>query len=126
MALKHTRVELDLITDQDAYLMIENANRGGITSISTRYSKTNNPLVDDFSPTQPTTYITYLDANNLYGAAQSEPLPIGDFRFLTPDKLSTFDVMSIPEDSPTGYIVECDLKYPDGLHDLHSDYPLAP
>ena len=62
------------------YLMIENSIRGGISTISNRYSQANNPLLEDFKPSEPTTYITYLDANNLYGSAQSEPLPVGDFQ----------------------------------------------
>ena len=70
MALKHTRVELDLITDSEMYLMIENSIRGGIATISNRYSKANNPLFENYDLSQPTTFITYLDANNLYGSAQ--------------------------------------------------------
>ena len=126
MALKHTQAELDLISDPEMYLMIENSIRGGISTISNRYSKSNNPLLEDFDPSEPTTYITYLDANNLYGSAQSEPLPVGDFKFLTSDEISNLDLVSIPEDSPTGYIIQCDLDYPPHLHDTHSDYPLAP
>jgi len=126
MALKHTKVELDLITDPEAYLMIENSIRRGISTISNRYSKANNPLVEDFDPSTPTTFITYLDANNLYGAAQSEPLPVGDFKFLTADEISQLNLMTITDDSPTGYIIDCDLEYPAHLHDRHSDYPLAP
>ena len=126
MALKHTQAELELITDPEIYLMFENAIRGGFATISNRYSKANNPLVENFDPTKPTTFITYLDANNLYGAAQSEPLPVGDFKFLTPDEISQLDLLNIDEDSPTGYVIDCDLHYPAELHDKHSDYPLAP
>ena len=78
MALKHTGAKLDLITDPEIYLMIENNIRGGIATILNRYSKANNPLVEGYDPSKPTTFITYLDANNLYGSAQSEPLPVGD------------------------------------------------
>jgi len=67
--------------------MIKNSIRGGLTTISNSYSKTNNFLLEDFDPEQPTIYITYLDANNLYGQAQSEFLPVGDFRFLDRDKI---------------------------------------
>jgi len=67
-----------------------------------------------------------LDANNLYGTSQSESLPVGDFRFLTEEEISDFKLESVPQDSPTGYIISCDLEYPDYLHELHSDYPLAP
>ena len=46
--------------------------------------------------------------------------------FLSNDEISHFDLMNIPVDSDTGYIIECDLTYPESLHQLHSDYPLAP
>jgi len=126
MALKHTGIELDLITDPEMYLMLENSIRGGISTITNRYSKANNPLVDDYDPSKPTTYITYLDENNLYGFAMSQPLPVGDFKFLTPDEIAALDITSISEDSPTGYVLDCDLQYPLHLHDTHFDYPLAP
>jgi len=60
------------------------------------------------------------------GGAMSQPLPVGNFRFLSQEEISDFDVMKIPTHGDTGYIVECDLKYPSELHDLHSDYPMAP
>ena len=60
MALKCTGVELELLTDPDQYLMVEGAIRGGISTISTRYGKANNPLIEGFDPSQPTKYITDL------------------------------------------------------------------
>ena len=63
-------------------------------------------------------FITYLDANNLYGWAMSQYFPYSGF--------NRFDVNLIGENSPIGYILEVDLKYPDELHELHNDYPLAP
>ena len=125
-AMKFTGVTLDLITDPDAYLLIENHMRGGMATISHRHAVANNPSVEGYDPRKPTSYITYLDANNLYGDAMSNPLPIGKFHFLPMSEIDTFDLLSIPPDSNTGYIVECDLTYPDHLHPLHSDYPLAP
>ena len=128
-ALKHTQAELDLITDPNIYLMIENSMRGGIAVISKRHALANNPYVEGYDESQPTSYITYLDANNLYGYSQSESLPVGDFRFLSEEEISKFDTKflnSIPSDSSTGYILECDLSYPPDLHDLHADYPMAP
>jgi len=130
MALKHTKVELDLTEEEDMYLMVESGIRGEISTISNRYSKANNPHVEGYDPQKPTTFITYLDANILYGASQSETSPVGDFRFLIPEEMCQLDfeknIHSIPENSPTGYIIKCDLKYPDELHPIHSDYPLAP
>jgi len=55
-----------------------------------------------------------------------EPLPVGNFRFLHEDQLKAFQLDQVAEDSDTGYIVECDLEYPEALHSKHSDYPLAP
>ena len=86
--------------------MIENSMRGGIAVISKRHALAN---VEGYDESQPTSYITYLDANNLYGYAQSEPLPVGDFRFLSEEEISKFDTKflnSVSSDSPTGYILE--------------------
>ena len=106
-------------------MTFENSIRGGISTISNRYARANNPLLDDYDLSKPTTYITYLDANNLYGAVQSEMLTVGDFHLLTLEEISEFEIENIPQDSPTGYVVECDLDYPPNLHEDHSDYPLA-
>jgi len=73
--MKYTHAKLDLITDPDMYLMVENNMRGGIATISHRHAQANNPLVEGYEPSKPTSYITHLDANNLYGTAMSEPLP---------------------------------------------------
>jgi len=116
-AMKYTGVELDLITDPDMYLMIENNMKGGIATISHRHALANNPLVVGYDWEKPHSYITYLDANNLYGTAMSKPLPVEKFRFLSEDEIAEFDSLSIPLDGDTGYIVECDLTYPDELYD---------
>ena len=68
----------------------------------------------------------YLDANNLYGWAMSQPLPTGEFDWLNEEEIANLDIMQIPDNSEEGYILEVDLKYPKELHDLHNDYPLAP
>jgi len=124
--LKMTGVELELFTDPDMYLFIEDGLRGGISMISNRYAKANNPYIQNYDPSLPNNYITYLDANNLYGWAMSQPLPTHDFAWLTDEEIEEFDVTEIPEDSEDGYILEVDLEYPQELHDSHSDYPLAP
>ena len=75
-------------------------------------------------PKKSSTFISYLDMNNLYSWAMSEYLPYGGFKWLK--SVDEFDVMSINEKSPTGYFLEADLKYSDKLHELHNDYPLYP
>ena len=79
--------------------------------------------MSDYDPEKPSTFITYLDKNNLYGWSMSEYLPYEQFKWLK--NVDELDVMSINEKSDVGYILEVDLKYPDKLHELHNDYPLA-
>jgi len=110
MVLKHTDAELDLITDPQAYIMIENNMRGGIATISKRYACANNHLLADFDPSKENKFITYLDANSLYATAQCEPLPVGKFRFLSDEQAAEFDFETIAPDGPTGYVIECDLE----------------
>ena len=80
--------------------------------------------MNDYNSEELSTFITYLDKNNLYGWAMSEYLPYGEFRWVK--NVDGFDVMSISEKSDTGYFLEVNLEYPDELHELHNDYPLAP
>ena len=79
--------------------------------------------MNDHDPKKQSTFISYLDINNLYGRAMSEDLPYEGFKRLT--NVDEFDVMSINEKSLIGYLLEADLEYYDKLHELHNDYPLA-
>jgi hypothetical protein len=124
--LKMTEVELELLTDPDMYLFVEEGLRGGISVISNRFSRTNNPYVPDYDPDQETSYVMYLDVNNLYGWAMSHHLPTGEFNWLTEEEISNFDIMHIADGSEEGYVLEVDLRYPKELYDVHNDYPLAP
>ena len=94
--------------------------RGGISYIAKRYAKANNKYMKDYDPKKPSKFITYLDMNNLYGWAMSEYLPYGGFKWLK--NIDGLDVDSVSEKSAIGYFLEVDLKYPDELHELHSDY----
>ena len=80
--------------------------------------------MNDCDPEKPSAFITYLDMNNLHDWAMSKYLPYGEFEWL--ENVDKFDINSINEKSDTGYILEIDLEYPDELHNLHNDYPLAP
>ena len=124
--LKMTGIQLELLTDPDMHLFVERGIRGGISTISNRYSRANNPYLPSHDPVKPSKYITFLDANNLYGWAMSAPLPTHGFTWLSKDDIQRLDILQIADDSPEGYILDVDLGYPAHLHDLHNDYPLAP
>ena len=125
MLLK-TGVEIEPLKEQDMYEMIEHGLRGGMCQVSHKEVKANNKhMGEDFDETKPSNYITYLDANNLYGLAMSQKLPIGEIKWAK--KLpTTRTVQEWHDDDNFAYILEVDLEYPEHLHDLHSDYPLAP
>ena len=117
--LKMTGVKLELLSDIDMLLMVEKGIRGGVSMITNRYGKANNKYMGDkFNPSEPSKYLTYLDANNLYGAAMSMKLPTHGFKWMNKYELNNLENYSC--------ILEVDLEYPKELHDLHNDYPLAP
>jgi hypothetical protein len=122
-ALKMTKIELELLTDIDKVLFIESGIRGGISCVQKKYAKANNELSTDYDKSKPTSYIAYVDANNLYGYAMSQYLPEKNFEW---EENLYRDWINIPDDNDEGWILEVDLKYPKKLHDIHKDYPLAP
>ena len=122
--LKMTGIKLEKISDIDQYLFIEKGTREGISYIAKRYAKANNKYLNDYNSEEPSTFIFYLDKNNLYGWTMSEYLPYGEFNWVK--NVDELDVVSINEKSDIGYFLEVDLDYPDELHELHNDYPLAP
>ena len=124
--LKETKQELQLLHDYDMLMMFEKGIRGGITHISKRYSEANNKYMENYDPNKPSKFITYLDANNLYGWAMSKKLPTHGFKWVK--DISTEKVLNLLEKRITnrGYIFEVDLVYPKEFWDSHNDYPLAP
>ena len=117
--LKMTGINLELITDIDMQLFIEKGLRGGISYIAHRHAKANNKFIKNYDPDKQSSYIMYLDANNLYGWAMSKPLPYRNFRWVESNNV-------IPKRRGIGHIYDVDLEYPEELHDLHNDYPCAP
>ena len=102
-------------SDPDKYMFFEQGMRGGVSYINKRYSEASKNK-----------HILYLDMNNLYGCAMRQYLPISNFKWVKNiDKIEQ-KLMNIKNNSSTGYVLEVDLEYPQKLHDIHNDYPLAP
>ena len=133
--LKKTNIELELLTDYDMLLMLEGGIRGGICHSVHRYTKANNKYMKNYNNNEQSSYIQYLDANNLYGWAMSKKLPVNGFKWLDNDKtaepsakhvINEEFIKNYNENDKKGYILEVDVKYPKKLHNLHSDLPFLP
>ena len=124
--LKMTDIKLELMTDVHMFQFIERGLRGGVSYIANRYGKSNNKYMKTYDEKAPSKYITYLDANNLYGWAMSQFLRTGNFRWMTEKQIDKIDLAKYKENSNKGLILEVDLEYPEELHNLHNDYPLGP
>ena len=123
--LKMTNIKLELTTDIDMFHFIEKGMRGGVSYIANRYGKANNKYMKEYDEKAPSKYIMYLDANNLYGWAMSQYLPTGNFKWMSDKEIKRIDLGKYKADGKKGLILEVDLEYPQELHDLHNDYPLA-
>ena len=130
--LKETGQYLELLSNYDMLMMFEQGIRGGISHISKRYGEANNKYMKDYNPDVESTFLQYLDANNLYGWAMSQQLPTHGFKWMK--DLTVEKVMEILDKTNhsmsnlgrKGYIFEVDLEYPSKLWESHNDYPLAP
>ena len=118
--LKKTGIRSELLLDPDMLLMFERGIRG-ITQSVHRWAAANNPYMgSEYDPNSPTKYLQYLDANNLYGWAMSQPLPTRGFRWVDihPDEIS-----ELVNSKDTGYLLEVDIAYPRELHNHHNNIP---
>ena len=103
---------------------VEKGIRGGMCNAIYRYAKANNKYMKKYDKNTESLYLEYLDANNLYGSAMSQKLPIDGFKQIEENALSKFDekfIKNYDENSNKGYILEVDVEYPKNLHKLHRD-----
>ena len=125
--LKKTKVELELLTDIDMLLMVEKGTRGEICQAIHRYAKVNNKYMKNYDKNNESSNIEYLDANNLYGWAMSQKLPVNSFKWA--EKLSRFNEIFIKnynENSDIRHFFEVHIDYPKELFNLRKYLPFLP
>ena len=111
--LKKAKLELKLWTDYVMLLLVGNGVRGGICQASHRYAKANNKYLSNYNEEIDSSDIAYLDANNLYGWAMSQKLPVNDFKWVkNVSKFNEDFIKKYEENSNTGYFLEVDVEYP--------------
>ena len=121
--LKKKNVNLELLTDVDMLLMTEAGIRGGMSQSVHRYAKANNKYMKNYDKRIESSYLMYLDENNLYGSAVSKKLPVNGFKW--ENDLSTFNenfIKSYNENSDVGYFLEVYIEYPKQLWSFIKTY----
>ena len=129
--LKVCNAEIELLTNREHLEVAENPIRGGISSVfAKRKFEANNkyrPNYNSSQKPQKQTFGFFIDANHLYvGIMEQFGLPSKSFVLKREGEVDLQEILNTPNDSPVGYVLEVDLHYPDDLHDLHTDFPLAP
>ena len=107
--LKTTKVKLKLLTDYNMLLMVEKGIRGGICQATHKYAKANKKYIKNYDKNNESSYIPHSDANNLYGWAMSQKLPVNGFKWVEKSRLSEFNevfIKEFDEDSNTGYFLK--------------------
>ena len=108
-------------------MVVEKGIRGGICHVLHRYAKANNKHMNNLDKNTTSSYLMHLDANNLYGWAVSQKLPVNGFEWV--EELSQFNkdfIKDYDENSDEGYFLEVDVEYPKNLFSLHNDLPFLP
>ena len=127
ICLKKTEVELELLINIDMLLMAEKGTRGQICQVINRYVKANNKYMKSYDKNTTSSFLMYLDANNLYGWAMYQKLPVNGFEWVEDLSQVKEDFMkNYDENSDKGYFLEVDVEYPKKLFSLHSDLSFLP
>ena len=103
----------------------QNAIRGETSVVGHRHAKANNPLVPNYDPSTPYTFINNLGQNNLYGNSMYQTFPTSEISFLSNDNVKSFHLDATTKSNDCGYILEVDLQYPKYLLDAQSHYLLV-
>ena len=85
VCLKKTSKELELLTNPDMLLTFEDGTRGVMCNAIHRYAKASNKYMKNYNKNVKSSFLEYLEANNLYGWATSKKLPVGEFELINPE-----------------------------------------
>lgn len=126
--LKYTKVKLELLTDNDMILMCEKGITGGITQAIHKYLSANNKYMSNFDKNMKSSFLMYLDANNLYGRSMCRKLPLNNFKWISDlEKITEEWILKYDEKkNKKGLLLEVDIEYPKELHNEHSELPFCP
>ena len=124
---KKTGAKLELLTDENMFLMYEEGIRGGICNKVHSYAEANSKYMKNYDKNKESSFLMYVDASNFYGWAMSKKLPVDGFKWV--DDISRFtedSVQNYDEEGDVGYLLVADIEYPKTLRMLHSDLHYLP
>ena len=102
--LKKSNIKLELLTDYEMLLMVEEGIRGGICHSIHRHARANNKYMKNYDENKESSYIQYLDANNLYGGAMFQKLPVNGFKWVN-NEINEELIKNYNGNSDKGYIL---------------------
>ena len=119
-----TKVKLELLTDENMLLMVEEGILGGICQAIHHYESANNKYMKNYNKNVISSYLQYLDANNLYGWAMSKKLPVREFTWAKNPSIYTEEAVKMyGENNDYGTILQVDIEYPTIAAIKHKDLP---
>nr|XP_018905008.1 PREDICTED: uncharacterized protein LOC109035731 [Bemisia tabaci] len=121
-----SQIKIELMTDINQINFVSHGIRGGVANCIKKFSEAKNKyLGDDVDPAD-STFIALFDAVSLYSWSLQEPVPTGNFKFLTQKEIDDFDIEQTEINSSVGWILAVDLSYPSTIHEKHRDFPFCP
>ena len=124
--LKCTKVKLELLTDIDMVLMVEKGIRGALTQVVKKHAVANHKYLPSYDSSKKSVFLQYIDANNLYGYAMSQKLPLDGYKWDNIEKFTDDFVKNYDINGDVGYLLEVDVEYPEELLGVYADLPFLP
>ena len=122
--LRKIKVKLDLLTDFDMLLMVQNGIRGGICHSTYQYVKANSKYMKNYYKNKESSCLQYWNINNLYGSAISQKLLINNSERIEDTSQFNEDfIKKCNEESDEGYFLEVTVQYLEKFHELHNYFP---